>query len=161
MGTCMGPSLACLFVGYVERSLFRSYTGPIPYLFLRYIDECIGAASCSDEELEQFINFTKNFQTNLKFTWIITDTAISFLDLSGDRLETDIYFKPTDSHSYPGYTHLPAIVHHFNSPSHSLDDMSILGLLQCHNDSTRKLEEQHLIFLLGSQQPNGLNVDFI
>eukprot|EP00061_Rhincodon_typus_P002318 g17196.t1 len=54
--------------------------------------------------------------------------------------------------------HLP-VVNHFISPSHSLDNMSILGLLQCHNDVTRKLEEQHLIFHLGSLQPSGLNVD--
>eukprot|EP00061_Rhincodon_typus_P002803 g18504.t1 len=55
--------------------------------------------------------------------------------------------------------HLPA-VNHFNSPSHSLDDMSILGLLLCHNEATWKLKEQHLIFCLGRLQPNGLNVDF-
>eukprot|EP00061_Rhincodon_typus_P002418 g17519.t1 len=57
--------------------------------------------------------------------------------------------------------HLP-IVNHFNSPSHChcLGDMSILGLLQCHNDATREPEEQHLIFCLGTLQPNGLNVDF-
>eukprot|EP00061_Rhincodon_typus_P008909 g31956.t1 len=42
------------------------------------------------------------------------------------------------------------VVNHFNSPSHSLDDMSSLGLLQGHNDATRKLEEQHLMFRLGS-----------
>eukprot|EP00061_Rhincodon_typus_P016168 g44238.t1 len=36
------------------------------------------------------------------------------------------------------------VMNHFKSPSHSLDDMPILGLLQCHNDTTRKLEEQHL-----------------
>eukprot|EP00061_Rhincodon_typus_P000291 g11178.t1 len=51
--------------------------------------------------------------------------------------------------------HLP-VVKHFNSPS--MGDMSILVLLQCHNDATRKLEEQHLIFRLGSLQPDGLNV---
>eukprot|EP00061_Rhincodon_typus_P002574 g17922.t1 len=55
--------------------------------------------------------------------------------------------------------HLP-VTNHFNSPSHSLDDMSILGLLQCHNDAIRRLGEQHLILRLGSLQPNGLNVDF-
>eukprot|EP00061_Rhincodon_typus_P005138 g24288.t1 len=38
--------------------------------------------------------------------------------------------------------HHLSVTSHFNSPSHSLDDMSILGLLQCHNDATRKLEEQ-------------------
>eukprot|EP00061_Rhincodon_typus_P018737 g48037.t1 len=51
------------------------------------------------------------------------------------------------------------VANHFNSPSRSLGDMSILGILQCHNDATWKLEEQHLIFHLGSLQPNGLNVD--
>eukprot|EP00061_Rhincodon_typus_P001401 g14701.t1 len=55
MGTRMGPSYACLFVGYMEQCLFHCYTGTIPYLFIRYIDDCIGAASCSHEELEQFI----------------------------------------------------------------------------------------------------------
>eukprot|EP00061_Rhincodon_typus_P000519 g11952.t1 len=39
--------------------------------------------------------------------------------------------------------HLP-VVNHFSSPFHSLDDISILGLFQCHNDATRRLEEQHL-----------------
>eukprot|EP00061_Rhincodon_typus_P012774 g38706.t1 len=43
--------------------------------------------------------------------------------------------------------HLP-VANHFNSPSHSLDDVSILDLLQCPNDATRRLEEQHLIFHL-------------
>eukprot|EP00061_Rhincodon_typus_P002831 g18578.t1 len=50
------------------------------------------------------------------------------------------------------------IANHFNSPSHSLDDMSIPGLLQCHNDTTRKLEEQHLTFRPGSLHPDGLNM---
>eukprot|EP00061_Rhincodon_typus_P003247 g19624.t1 len=52
MGTCMGPSYACLFVGYMELSFFRCYTGTISRLFLHYIDDCIGAASCSHEEFE-------------------------------------------------------------------------------------------------------------
>eukprot|EP00061_Rhincodon_typus_P001224 g14076.t1 len=51
--------------------------------------------------------------------------------------------------------HLP-VANHFNSPSYSLGNVSILGLLQCHNNATRKLEEQHLIFRLGTLQPNGL-----
>eukprot|EP00061_Rhincodon_typus_P007912 g30062.t1 len=52
------------------------------------------------------------------------------------------------------------VANHFNYPSHSLGDWSILGFFQCHNDATRKLEEQHLIFCLGNLQPNGLNVVF-
>eukprot|EP00061_Rhincodon_typus_P003440 g20083.t1 len=61
MGTQMGPSYACFFVGYVEQSLFCSHTGTMPRLFLHYIDDSIGATSCSHEELEQFINFTNTF----------------------------------------------------------------------------------------------------
>eukprot|EP00061_Rhincodon_typus_P005217 g24470.t1 len=82
MGTCMGPSYACLFVGYVEQSLFGCYTGPISHLFLCDIDDYIGAVSCSHEELEQFIHFTNTLHPNLKFTWTISDTSLSFLDLS-------------------------------------------------------------------------------
>eukprot|EP00061_Rhincodon_typus_P002589 g17960.t1 len=41
------------------------------------------------------------------------------------------------------------VTNHSNTPFHSLGDMYILDLLQCHNDTTRKLEEQHLIFHLG------------
>eukprot|EP00061_Rhincodon_typus_P012754 g38672.t1 len=82
MGTDVHLSYACLFVGYVEQSLFCCYTGTIPHLFLRYIEDCIGAASCSHEELEQFINFTNNFHRNFKFTWTISDTSVPFLDLS-------------------------------------------------------------------------------
>eukprot|EP00061_Rhincodon_typus_P005179 g24391.t1 len=55
--------------------------------------------------------------------------------------------------------HLP-VANYFNSPFHCLDDMSILGFLQCHKNTTQILEEQHLIFHLGILQPNGLNVDF-
>eukprot|EP00061_Rhincodon_typus_P012464 g38219.t1 len=38
MGTHMGPSYACLFLGYMDQSLFRCCTGTIPHLLLHYID---------------------------------------------------------------------------------------------------------------------------
>eukprot|EP00061_Rhincodon_typus_P003348 g19874.t1 len=82
MGSHKGPSYALLFVGYVKQSLFCCYTGPITHFFLRYIDDCIGAALCSHEDLEQFINFTNTFHSNLKFTCTIFDMSLSFLDLS-------------------------------------------------------------------------------
>eukprot|EP00061_Rhincodon_typus_P005897 g25968.t1 len=82
MGTCMGPSSSCHFVDFVEQSLFNNYTGTIPQLFPCYIDDCIGVASCSCEELEQFINFANTFHCVLKFTWTISDTSLPFLKLS-------------------------------------------------------------------------------
>ncbi|XP_072435478.1 uncharacterized protein [Chiloscyllium punctatum] len=106
MGTRMGPSYACFFVGYVEQTTFRNYTGTTPYLFFRYIHDCIGATSCSRKEVEQFLNFTNTFHPDLKFTWTISDTSLLFLDLSinDDRIDTNIFYKPTDSHSYLDYT---------------------------------------------------------
>eukprot|EP00061_Rhincodon_typus_P004881 g23654.t1 len=78
----MGPRYACLFVGYVEQSLFHCYTGTIPYLFILYVNGCISAALCSRKELEEFINFVNVIHPNLKLTWTISNTSFSFLDLS-------------------------------------------------------------------------------
>ncbi|XP_078266213.1 neuromedin-U receptor 1 [Rhinoraja longicauda] len=55
---------------------------------------------------------------------------------------------------------LISLAEHFNSPSHSQSDLSVMGLLQCHSEAHWKLEEQHLIFHLGSLQPSGMNIDF-
>eukprot|EP00061_Rhincodon_typus_P015634 g43414.t1 len=38
VGIHMGPSYACLFVEYLEHSLFQPYSGPHPQLFLQYND---------------------------------------------------------------------------------------------------------------------------
>eukprot|EP00061_Rhincodon_typus_P007836 g29925.t1 len=108
MGAHMGPGYACLFVGFVEQSLFLNNTSTIPHLYLRYIDDHINAASCSCEELKQFIKFANAFHPTLKFTWNFSDISVPFLDLSisisRNRFTIDIHFKPTDSHSYLNYT---------------------------------------------------------
>eukprot|EP00061_Rhincodon_typus_P005296 g24627.t1 len=93
---------------YVEYSLFQSYSGPHPQLFLRYIDDIIGAAFLSCLELENFIQFASNFHPALTFTWSISDSSLSFLDISvcisGNRLASNIHYKPTASHCYLDYT---------------------------------------------------------
>eukprot|EP00061_Rhincodon_typus_P013307 g39600.t1 len=69
---------------------------------------CMGLCYACLLELEQFITFTNTFHPNLKFTWTISDSSFPFLDLSvsmsGNHLNTDICFKPTDSHSYLDYS---------------------------------------------------------
>ena len=104
MVTKMGPNYANLFVGFVEIQIFEQYTDPIPDYFGRFIDDCVGTASCSYAELESFIHFVNNFHPALKFTWEISETSVSFLDIlisiNGSRLTTSVFYKPTDSHSY-------------------------------------------------------------
>ena len=100
MGTKMGPNYANLFVGFVEKQIFEQYTGPLPDYFGRYIDDCLG----SRVELEEFINFVNEFHPALQFTWEISETSVSFLDIlvsiNGNRHTTSVLYKPTDSHSY-------------------------------------------------------------
>eukprot|EP00061_Rhincodon_typus_P017134 g45697.t1 len=59
-------------------------------------------------ELEKFIDFVSNFHPTLTFTWSIADSSFPFLDISasisGDRLATNIHYKPTDTYSYLDYT---------------------------------------------------------
>ena len=104
MGTKMGPNYATLFVGFVEKQIFEQYTDPIPDYLGRYIDDCIGTASSSRGELECFISYINNFHPALQFTWEISETSVSFLDIlvsiNGNRLTTSVFYKPTDSHSY-------------------------------------------------------------
>ena len=108
MGTKMGPNYANLFVGFVEKQIFEQYTDPIPDYLGRYIDDRVGTASCSRGELECFINYVNNFHPALQFTWEISETSVSFLDIlvsiNGNRLTTSVFYKPTDSHSYLLYS---------------------------------------------------------
>ena len=104
MGTKMGPSYANLFAGFVEKQIFEQHTDPTPDYLGRYIDDCVGAASCSRGELEQFTNYVNHFHPALQFTWEISEASVSFLDIlisiNGNKLATFVFYKPTDSHSY-------------------------------------------------------------
>ena len=53
------------------------------------------------------------------------------------------------------------VAEHFNSASHSLDDIMVCGLKQCSGSNiSRKQHEMRLIFKLGTLRPNGLNINF-
>ena len=91
------------WVGYVEQQIREQYTGFIPQLHKRYVDDIVGAASCQRDELENFIDFVSNFHPALQFTSTITETELSFLDItlriSEDRIQTSIFYKETDTHN--------------------------------------------------------------
>ena len=94
----MGPNYAVLFVGFVEKQIYEQYTGPLTDYLGRSIDDCIGSASCSRVELESFINFVNDFHPALQFTWEISETSVSFLDIlvsiNGNRLTISVFYKP-------------------------------------------------------------------
>ena len=45
MGTKMGPSYACPFVGYVEEKMLLTYPGSKPIMLKRYIDDYFGIST--------------------------------------------------------------------------------------------------------------------
>ena len=108
MGTKMGPNYACLFVGYVERKMLEDYQGNKPQLYKRYIDDVLGASSDTRQDLENFIEFCSAYHPSLKYTFEISESSLSFLDLcltiSDARITTTIHYKPTDTHSYLDYS---------------------------------------------------------
>ena len=108
MGSKLGPSHACLFVGYQEHLISQQYDGPFPHLIKRYIDDIFGATSLPLHQLQNFIDFVCNFHPALKFTFDITKTQLPFLDIllsiSNDSISTSIYYKDTDAHSFLNYS---------------------------------------------------------
>ena len=106
MATKMGPNYACLFVGYIEEQIRASYTGFIPQLHKRYIDD-VGAAQCSRSDLEEY---TSNFHPALKFTSTISELELPFLDISlrinNNDIQISVFYKETDTHNYLHYTSL-------------------------------------------------------
>ena len=77
----MGLSIASLFMGYSEELFFAQYEHSTPILCKRYIDDIVTAASCSEKELQCFINFVMNCNPSIKYTYTISDNTIPSLDL--------------------------------------------------------------------------------
>ena len=108
MGSRLGPYYACLFVGYVDERMLSSSTGIKPDLCKRYMDDVAGAASCSEEDLRQFLEFASSFHPNLEYTWSVSTDKLPLLDIymkpQANRIATSIYYKATDSHSYLNFS---------------------------------------------------------
>ena len=97
MGSRLGPNYACLFVGYVEGRILSCYTGIKPDLHKRYMDDVAGAASCSEEDLCQFLEFVSSFHPNIDYTWSVSTDKLPFLDIcikpQGNRIATSTQYK--------------------------------------------------------------------
>jgi hypothetical protein len=42
MGAKVGPAFACLFMGFLEERILQAYHGPIPLMYMRFIDGGFG-----------------------------------------------------------------------------------------------------------------------
>ena len=104
MGTKIGPSVACIFMGYLEELFSVDYEHSTPMQCKRYIDDIVGADSCPEKELQCFIDHLTNFNSSIKYTYTISNNTVTFLDLhltiDNNHIKPCAHFKPTDSRDY-------------------------------------------------------------
>ncbi len=113
IGTKMAPIYATLVLGYLELKLYAQFEqmfGPegkeyIVKNFKRFLDDvfCLWDNDKFDDVTILF-NMINDLDPNIKFTIEKNNSQIAFLDIlvkkSGNSLNTDVYYKSTDSKSY-------------------------------------------------------------
>ena len=103
IGTKMAPSYAILFMSYIENQILESSVLQ-PLVWWRYIDDIFLIWQHGEENLKIFLEHLNNFHPTIKFTADYSHTKVNFLDVqvirSGNKLITDLYIKPTDTHQY-------------------------------------------------------------
>ena len=111
MGSHKSPPYASLSVGYVEKvakDIFQEtkgteYSAYIQHMLKRFLDDVFLKWKSSLGDIQEFFDVLNNVDEKINFT-IESGKKIPFLDvcfeLKGNVMETDIYYKPTDTHNY-------------------------------------------------------------
>ena len=112
MGTKMTPTYATLTLGFLEEKMYETTTktlgdkigNQLVYNWKRYLDDCFIIWDHDEGSLEIFHNILNELDPDIKFTMETSSTSIPFLDIlvlkQGECINTDIYYKPTDTHQY-------------------------------------------------------------
>ena len=103
IGTKMAPPYAILFMSDFEERFLES--SPLkPFVWWRYIDDIFMIWQHGEEELSRFIQSLNSCHPSIKFTSEHSKQKINFLDVQvikkGNKLITDLFVKPTDTHQY-------------------------------------------------------------
>ena len=116
MGTKFAPVYATLTIGYLEEKLLniieKDYDADFQHFFKtywkRFLDDCFIPWTKSEAELKTFHGILNNLHKDIKFTIQSSPKEQPFLDVmvqnKDGRLETDIYYKETDSKQYLLFT---------------------------------------------------------
>lgn len=112
MGTKFAPVYATLTIGYLEEKLYEEIKSVFGTEFgnyfqktwQRFLDDCFVPWTKSLEELKLFHEILNKLHKDIKFTLQYSNIKQSFLDVliknKGGRIETDIFYKETDSKQY-------------------------------------------------------------
>ena len=103
IGTKMAPNYAILFMSKLEEMIL-STSSLKPMVWWRYIDDVFFLWEHDEESLKLFLEHLNQAHPTIKFTADYSYDSVNFLDVrvsrKGDRLATDLYVKPTNTHQY-------------------------------------------------------------
>ena len=109
-GTAMGkkfaPSYANIFMAHWETEAFKKCY-QIPEVYFRFLDDGFIIWNHGREQFDTFFEILNSHHPNIRLTARIEKLSIDFLDVTvfkgrllheRNRLDTKVYFKPTDTH---------------------------------------------------------------
>lgn len=106
MGTRVAPNYANIFMGHFEKQfVYDTNWMALIRCWKRYIDDVFVIWTGSENQLHKFFEYINNVHTTIKFQYEYSFSTVNFLDVkismdSLNQLETDVYQKPTDTHTY-------------------------------------------------------------
>ena len=107
MGAKLAPGYSNLFMSKFELDFVYTYHTQ-PLLWKRYIDDCFCIWTGTYQDLLKFIDHLNSCDPTIKFTFEASQLSINFLDTTvkiiDNRIITDLYTKPTDSHNFLLFT---------------------------------------------------------
>ena len=112
MGTKFAPIFATLTIGYLEETLYREIKNTFGTDFgnyfennwKRFLDDCFVPWTKSEQDLKTLHEILNNLHKDISFTMQFSNVEQSFLDVlvqnKKGHIETDIFYKDTDSRQY-------------------------------------------------------------
>ena len=112
MGTKFAPVYATLTIGYLEEKLYTiletdydaEFQQYLKAYWKRFLDDCFIPWTKSEEELKTFHYILNNLHGDINFTLEYDQKEQPFLDVmvrnKEGKIETDIFYKETDSKQY-------------------------------------------------------------
>ena len=102
MGSPLGPTLANIFMGYIELKVVPAFKNNL--LYLRYVDDCFVVLK-SEKTMDKFFNILNNAHDSINFTIEKENNGeLAFLDVQIKRKEnrflTSVYRKKTFTGCY-------------------------------------------------------------
>lgn len=109
-GTAMGKRFAPTYAN-IDMAIFEEEVLALspkkPLAYFRFLDDIFCIWPHSKDEFFQFFDLLNNHRESIKFQYTISEDSVDFLDVTvykgpnfadGDKLDTKVYFKPTDTH---------------------------------------------------------------